>query len=649
MTELHSGEDLAAETRVRLLSDSLVNKIAAGEVIERPASVVKELLENSVDAGATRVEVRVEEGGRGLISVLDNGEGMCRQDALMALERHATSKLRSDADLFRIDSLGFRGEALPSIAEVSRFELITGREGSEAGTRLVLDGGVWGEIEDAPNPGGTEVRVRRLFFNTPVRLKFLKTPRTEMHHVLDTVQRLALSHPNMAVRLVADGRSVVDVPPDGALVQRVGRILGRSVAAGLHKLTAQQGGMRLEGLVSGPGLHRSSRSAVFVFVNGRFVRDRTIIGALLAGYREVLPKGRYPVAVLFLDMPPEDVDVNVHPTKVEVRFRDPSEIWRLIGSSVSSLLMDLATGGAEQEGLFASPTPPPVPTPTPAPTPSATQASPAPSAPFEQDSLASRAIARARPATAVERPEPPVAPSPTRIDPLGFAAQPRVDLGDPPPALPWRERLERRLESPEPWGQGGRPQLSQGELRGRFGRWILWDLSEELILVDPAAAHRRLVFANLTQGARRGGLESRRLLVPELVETEERLVARVLAEEEGLAERALELSDFGGGTLALHAGPVGFHPARLDAALRALLARLAGETQLTGSALLYELDALLAWFAGPSHEDELDRDSQAALVAQLDTVDCGFSCPFGRPTLSRIGRDEVERWFRPGA
>jgi len=629
----------ATPGRVRLLSDGLINKIAAGEVVERPASVVKELLENSVDAGATRVSVVVEDGGRGSIVVIDDGEGMTRSDALMALERHATSKLRTDADLFCIRSLGFRGEALPSIAEVSRFELVTGVAGDTAGTRLVLDGGVWGPIEDAANPGGTEVRVRRIFFNTPVRLKFLKTPRTEMHHVLDIVRRMALSQPRMALKLISDGRTVLDVPRDQELSERVRKVLGKATQEGMVQLAARQGDLRIEGLVSGPRLHRSNRACLYLFVNGRFVRDRTLVGALLSAYREVLPKGRYPVAVLFLDLPPGNVDVNVHPAKVEVRFEDSAEIWRFVGSAVSELLAKLARGGARQEGLFVEDgdVAPTLPTPSRPP-------SSGPMLEFRDPATerAARAIAQARPAASASTARRLL------LDPLGLAAVPPTPLGSPPPAAPWRARLARRSASDFPWGEEGRPDFARGSLQGRFGRWILWSLEQDLLFVDPVAAHCRVVFSTLRQGSDLSALESRRLLVPELFETAAVGASSLLNCADDLGRRGLDVSDFGGGSLALHAGPLGLEPSRLKMALDSLLHRDMEAGGLAEDDLLYELDAQLSWYSGPGEDLPLAPDTQIALVTQLDTVEQAFACPFGRPTYARLSRSEAERWFRAG-
>ena len=329
-------------SRIQILSDSLVNKIAAGEVIERPASVVKELVENAIDAGAGRVDIEVDGGGRALIRVCDDGTGMGRDDALLALERHATSKIASDEDLFALTSLGFRGEALPSIAEVSRFELVTGTRDTDVGSRLVVDGGVVKQVEDAPNPGGTEVVVRRLFFNVPVRLKFLRQPRTEMSHVVDVVTRIAMAHPSVGFKLSSSQRTLVDAPPSEGLSGRVLGLLGKSTARGLHPFHDEQAGLRAEGLLSDPSLHRSNNAGLYLYVNGRPVRDRTFVGAVLSAYRGVVPRGRYPTVVFFLDLPPEEVDVNVHPTKAEVRFLDGRAVWRFVSTVLSEALADVA-------------------------------------------------------------------------------------------------------------------------------------------------------------------------------------------------------------------------------------------------------------------------------------------------------------------
>jgi len=629
---------VSAWGKVRLLPDGLINKIAAGEVIERPASVVKELMENSIDAGAARIEVTVEQGGRGLIAIQDDGEGMERQDALMALERHATSKLRSDEDLFRIDSLGFRGEALPSIAEVSRFELTTGARGATAGTRLVLDGGVWGEIEDAANPGGTEIRVRRLFFNTPVRLKFLKTPRTEMHHVLDVVQRMALSHPAVAVKLVSDGRSLLDAPKDQTLAERVRLVLGKAVSEGMRTLAARDGSLRLEGLISAPHLHRSSRASLFLFVNGRFVRDRSVVGALLSAYREVLPKGRYPIAVLFLDLPPAEVDVNVHPAKVEVRFQDSPEIWRFVGGAVAGVLARSSSGAHDQGPLFAGR----VEAEKPAPGPTPPASSPDEGSTFRDPARvrAERVIAKAKRAQEGEGRQAPL------LDPFGFAASSTLPELHPPSARSWGERLAMQESAQAPWGEQGRPMFAYGTSQGWFGRWLLWALEDELLLVDPKAAHRRLVFSNLRQSEGPKLLESRRLLVPALFDVDVKRVDALVGLESELRERGIELSDFGRGSLALHGGPVGLHPDRLSLAIGRLLEEDEACGGFSEADFLYELDALLAWFSGPESLEGVYEDVLTSLVAQLDTVSTAFACPFGLRTCARIGREDAEDWFR---
>jgi DNA mismatch repair protein MutL len=638
-TKAEAGEPgPSAWGKVRLLSDGLINKIAAGEVIERPASVVKELMENSLDAGASRIQVTVEQGGRGLIAIQDDGEGMERQDALMALERHATSKLRSDEDLFRIDSLGFRGEALPSIAEVSRFDLTTGTRGATAGTRLVLDGGVWGEIEDAANPGGTEIRVRRLFFNTPVRLKFLKTPRTEMHHVLDVVQRMALSHPGVAVKLISDGRSLLDAPKNQTLAERVRLVLGKAVSEGMRSLVARDGALRLEGLISAPHLHRSSRASLFLFVNGRFVRDRSVVGALLSAYREVLPKGRYPIAVLFLDLPPAEVDVNVHPAKVEVRFQDSPEIWRFVGGAVAGVLARTSSGDLQQGPLFAAPVEEEK---AAKPRGASVSASDEPSV-FRDPARdrAERVIAKAKREQEAGGQQAPL------LDPFGFASSPTLPELGAPSARSWAERLASQDAAQKAWGEKGRPMFAYGTSQGWFGRWILWALEDELLLVDPRAAHRRLVFSNLRQSEATKALESRRLLVPALFEVDVQRIDVLVGLEAELGERGIELSDFGRGSLALHAGPSGLHPSRLSAAIERLLEQDESCGGLSEADFFYELDALLAWFSGPASLEGVSEDTLISIVAQLDTVSLAFACPFGLRTCARISLEDAEAWFR---
>ena len=330
-------------SKIRVLSDHVANQIAAGEVVERPASAAKELVENSIDAGARRVELDVEGGGRRLLRVSDDGEGMTRDDAVLAFERHATSKISTADDLARISTLGFRGEALASIASVARVELVTQAEGQSEGTRVLVEGGRMRDVAPAARPRGTTISVRDLFFNTPARRKFLRSEATESFHLTNLVTHYALAHPEIAFTLTNNGREVLRAAPAVDLRERAYQIFGAEFLDGLLEVG---GGLetvaRVRGYVSAPRERRTTRDAQYLFVNGRYVRDRLVARSLTEGYRSVLPHGAYPAALLFLEVPPEEVDVNVHPAKTEVRFRRASAVAEAVRDAVRGAL---ATGG----------------------------------------------------------------------------------------------------------------------------------------------------------------------------------------------------------------------------------------------------------------------------------------------------------------
>src|SRR5215208_4732400 len=326
-------------SKIRVLSDHVANQIAAGEVVERPASVAKELVENSIDAGARRVELDVEAGGRRLLRVSDDGEGMTRDDAVLAFERHATSKITSTEDLERVSTLGFRGEALASIASVARIELLTQREGETEGTRVLIEGGRMRDVAPAARPKGTTIAVRDLFFNVPARRKFLRSEATESFHLTNLVTHYALAHPEISFALTNNGREVLRAAPAADLRERAYQIFGDEF---IESLLAVAGGFkgvgRVSGFVSAPRARRTTRDAQYLFVNGRFVRDRLVARALTEGYRSVLPHGVYPSALLFLEVPPAELDVNVHPAKTEVRFRRAGAVGEVMRESVRAAL-----------------------------------------------------------------------------------------------------------------------------------------------------------------------------------------------------------------------------------------------------------------------------------------------------------------------
>src|SRR5437879_1548913 len=336
-------------SKIRVLPDHISNLIAAGEVVERPASVAKELVENAIDAGATRIVIDVESGGRRLLKITDDGEGMTRDDAVLAFERHATSKISRAEDLSAIGTLGFRGEALASIAAVARVELVTCAQESVAGTRVVIEGGRMRDVKDAAHPRGTTISVRDLFFNTPARRKFLRSEATESYHLTNLVTHYALAHPEINFTLTNNGRETLGVPPARDLRERAYQIFGAQFLDGLLEVNNAVSEptetsfslpqiARVRGFVSAPRERRTSRDAQFLFVNGRFVRDRLIGRALSEGYRSILPHGVYPVALLFIDVPLEEVDVNVHPAKTEVRFRRAAAVADSVREAVRATL-----------------------------------------------------------------------------------------------------------------------------------------------------------------------------------------------------------------------------------------------------------------------------------------------------------------------
>src|SRR5438477_4948053 len=344
-------------SKIRVLPDHISNLIAAGEVVERPASVAKELVENAIDAGATRIVIDVESGGRRLLKITDDGEGMMRDDAVLAFERHATSKISKAEDLSAIGTLGFRGEALASIASVARVELVTHAEDAAAGTRVVIEGGRLRDVKDAAHPRGTTIAVRDLFFNTPARRKFLRSEATESYHLTNLVTHYALAHPEIAFTLTNNGRETLSVAPAKDLRERAYQVFGAQFLDGLLEVnngvsepTETSFSLpqiaKVQGFVSAPRERRTSRDAQFLFVNGRFVRDRLIGRALSEGYRSILPHGVYPVALLFIDVPLEEVDVNVHPAKTEVRFRRAAAVADAVREAVRAGLASAGYVGA---------------------------------------------------------------------------------------------------------------------------------------------------------------------------------------------------------------------------------------------------------------------------------------------------------------
>jgi DNA mismatch repair protein MutL len=619
---------------VRILEESLVNKIAAGEVVERPASVVKELVENALDAGATELRVHLRAGGRNLVRVVDDGSGMDRTDALMCLERHATSKIRNDEDLFSVSTLGFRGEAVPSIASVARFRILTRTRASDIGTLVSVDGGKLLGVEAAGAAPGTDISVESLFFNVPARRKFLRTVETELSHCIEAITRECLMRPHVDLEVTHDDRLHLRCPRTESLRQRAAELLGPHGEA-LVPVEFARGTLRVRGLVSPVGVHRQSAgNSSYLYVNGRFVRDPLLRRAISQAYAGLVPKDRYPVVVLDVGVPAADVDVNVHPAKTEVRFVNGFELQNAVAQGLRTQLQD---HGIQRpvaiESRYRAPEvvreqlrlgEPPAPAPAP----------PGPPLAPRAPSLPVQAPAAPTPLPTPHAPSPPAlgAPAPLPTPPV------RPSLEAPPLAFPPAAPASRALL----------PVARFADLRvvGQLARtYILCEGAGELVIIDQHAAAERVTLHRLQQDplAALGG--SQRLLTPLVIEVGPAR-ARVLgAHADQLATSGLDISALGGGTVAIHGVPVPL--AKRD--LPTLLVDIADDLLAGGPGHLAQgvLDHVLATLACHTSvraNETLDERSMRGLVAELDLVDHAV-CAHGRPVVIRLDVSELERRF----
>ncbi|RNC67953.1 MAG: DNA mismatch repair endonuclease MutL [Desulfuromonadales bacterium] len=591
--------------RIKILPENLTNKIAAGEVVERPASVVKELVENSLDSGCREIIVEIEAGGRRLIRVTDDGCGMTREDALMAMERHATSKISSDEDLFALASLGFRGEALPSIASVSRFTLASRERGAIEGAEIYAEGGRIKEVKACGMAEGTVITVRNLFFNTPARLKFMKSAETEAGHVGDLLTRLAISRPEVRFTYLNDGRNVIRAL-NGSLEERVAALLGRTIATALHPVDLSVEGVRVQGLVARPDVSRSAASHLYTYINGRFIRDRVVQHAILQSYRNFLERGRYPVVILFIELPAGEVDVNVHPTKHEVRFRQQGVVHDVIQGAIEETLRPTPW-------LRTEPLPE------------------APAAPtrLAQDPSAER-VAEVRELLVNYRPSP--APSRPLFQTMPAEAAPSSVSIEPAPAL-------------QPAARG---YFSQLLVIGQFhASYILCQDGSDLVIIDQHAAHERVAFERLKAQYAAGGVEGQGLLFPETLELSHRESASVREREADLRRLGFDLDEFGGTTWLVKGTPrllAGRDPLRL---LRDTLEEFQSiGTNRSVTDAVEDILTRIACHSVVRGEHPLTVGEIQALFTQMDATDFSTNCPHGRPVLQRLTLAEVERMFK---
>lgn len=607
---------MSALRTLRRLPSTLVNRIAAGEVVERPASAVKELVENALDAGARRIAVTLKEGGRTFISVVDDGVGMSPDELRLAVERHCTSKLPDD-DLTDIRTLGFRGEALPSIASVSRFTITSRPAGADTAWSLEIDGGAKGEPRPAAHPQGTRVEVRELFFATPARLKFLKEPRTESGHVADAMRRLAMAHPEVAFRLESEERALIDLAAanpsllsgDAARLERLGAIMGREFADNAVAIDANREGFRLTGFAGLPTLNRPTGQHQYLFVNGRPVRDKLLAGAVRGAYQDFLARDRHPMVALFLEAPTEMVDVNVHPAKTEVRFRDAGIVRGMI---VGALRTALSAAGHR-----ASTT------------------------------VSDAALGAFRPHTGFSTPLPMGGghSGGGYSNGGGYASVPR---GLAEAAMQFMAPLDglsaRVEEQPANIAPGNYPLgVARAQLHETY---IVTQTDQGVVIVDQHAAHERLVHERLKTQLEAEGVKRQALLLPEVVEIGEDGARRLTQRAAELADMGLVLEPFGLGAVVVRETPAVL--GELD--IQGLVRDLADELSEMGDHLslkekVEEVCGTLACHTSVRAGRRLTVEEMNALLRQMEATPHSGQCNHGRPTYVELKLADIERLF----
>ncbi|SMG32441.1 DNA mismatch repair endonuclease MutL [Paracoccus sp. J56] len=592
---------------IRQLDEAAANRIAAGEVVERPASAVKELVENALDAGATRIEVAIAKGGKALIRVTDDGCGMTAEDLPLALARHATSKI-DGSDLLDIRSFGFRGEALPSLGAVGRLRIASRAAGFD-GAEISVSGGRIGSVKPAAGNRGTVVELRDLFFATPARLKFLRTDRAETQAVADVIRRLAMAEPYVGFILTDEDEARVLFRADaeqgdlfGALQTRLSRVMGRDFIDNALPIDAERDGITLTGFAALPTYSRGAAVAQHLYVNGRPVRDKLLTGALRAGYMDVLPSGRHPAAVLFVTCDPHQVDVNVHPAKAEVRFREPGIARGLV---VSALRHALAGAGHRVSSTVATAAL------------GLARPEPQPEAPR-----------RYQASYAPSRPSAPAIAASLALQAPGFAESPSA-----------------RVE-PEPGGEA-QTDAPLGAARAQLHEnWIIAQTSNGIVIVDQHAAHERLVYERLKAQQETNGIASQALLIPEIVELSEADAQRILSIAGDLAELGLVIEPFGGGAVAVREVPVLVKRLNVQRLIRDILDDLAD--QGTSERLRARVDAVLSSMAchgSVRSGRRMTADEMNALLREMERVPKSGQCNHGRPTWIELKLSDIERLF----
>ena len=693
--------------KIHVLPERVANQIAAGEVVERPASVVKELLENALDAGSTRIRIQVEAGGKKLIQITDNGCGMVRDDAMLAFERHATSKIKDTDDLLRISTLGFRGEALPSIASVARLHLETRAEEEAAGTVLEINGGKIIRVEEAGLPLGTSITIRDLFFNTPARKKFLRSESTELSHIASLVTHYALAHPEKHFELHSATNALLVAPPVAGHRERVYQVFGRETLDQLIPLAAVQplervglpqpppwrraadtavsesadladeasragapashdfGEVRLHGFVSKPEIQKLNRNSIFIFVNGRLIRDRLIQHAITEAYRNILPPTVYPVVLLFIEMPTAEVDVNVHPSKTEVRFRQQTVIHDFVRESIRAALMKARPVPQFLTEIGAQPTASPGLSSPGLTHPGVTN--PGLTNPTISQGATGYGLQRApwrdlyEPGTgtaggfALQAPAVPAATarfefaggiaveanaalSMARAPEATGPAQTIPDHGCAPPIA------QNNEPQPAPTLESLRTLRPLGQIRNSF---ILAVNEDGLWIIDQHVAHERVLFERILRQRSAQQVESQRLLMPLVIELTpaQQAIFSDIAEE--LAHNGFEAEPFGARSVAVKIAPAGVDAAQIEHMLNEIFEQLTREEQATNlEAVRTRIAASIACHAAIKVNMPLDQNKMEWLLAELAKTEHPMSCPHGRPVVLRYSMQDIQKAFK---
>lgn len=611
---------------IQVLDDRLANMIAAGEVVERPASVVKELVENAIDAGSTRVEVHIQEGGLQEILIIDNGSGMSSEDCRLCFERHATSKIKRERDLFQIATLGFRGEALPSIAAVSRLELKSCTQAGHAGTRVTVEGGNIQSVETIAHPKGTEIRVRELFYNTPARLKYLKSMQTELGHISDYMNRLAFSYPDISFLLTSEGKTLFQTYGDGQLQHVLASVYGMGVAKEMLPIRAENLDFKLEGYLGNPQLTRANRSYISLLINGRYVRNPALNGAILRGYHTLLPINRYPIVVLNIKMEPTLLDVNVHPSKLEVRLSKEQELLTWVEGKIKEVW-----GGQRL-----------IPEPAKSQTTETTVQTR-----LDLSRPAVRPQIQADPTVSVPRSQPYVYERSVSETTERYTDWFLKQAEEPPKEVLRPVRVEEAPAPVQP-EQSPRPAVPEFyPLAQLHGTYILAQSEEGLYIIDQHAAQERIWYEYFLARLNEEEVEMQELLFPLSIDLSLKEVKQVQEKMEWFREIGLELEPFGAQTFLVRACPRWFVSGEEEALIHEMVDMIvSGESKINTLKLREKAAIMMSCKAAIKANRHLNHQEMEGLLDKLRVTDSPYTCPHGRPIIIHFSKYEIEKMFK---